>query len=103
MALTHFRNTTADEERLHTFEMDYCFPSQGSQQGITVLVVKEMQTKAVGAFMNPSEELIGYWVRVVEDFRSACGCGRVILKSDKEPSLVLTTGPEKCQTERHNS
>ena len=31
-----FRNTYADEERLRTFVMDCCFPSQGSQQGITV-------------------------------------------------------------------
>ena len=67
VALTHFRNTTAGEERLHTFEMYYCFPSQGSQQGITVLVVKEMQTKAVGAFMVPSEERIWYLAKVVTD------------------------------------
>ena len=51
--MKHFRNTSADEERLHTFVMDYCFSSQGSQQGITVLVIKEMKTKAVGAFMVP--------------------------------------------------
>ena len=103
VAMTHFRNTSADEERLHTFEMDYCFPSQGSKQGIKVLAVKEVQAKAVSAFMVPSEERIWYLVKVVTDFMSAYGCGRVILKSDKEPSLVLTTGPEKCQTERHNS
>ena len=39
VAMKHFRNTFADEERLHTFVMDYCSPSQGSQQGITVLVI----------------------------------------------------------------
>ena len=103
VALTHFRNTTADEERLHTFEMYYCFPSQDSQQGITVLAVKEMQGKAGSAFMVPSEERIWYLVKVVTDFMSAHGCGRSISKSDREPSHVLTTGPEKCQTERHNS
>ena len=86
-----------------TFEVDYCFPTQGSQQGITVLAVKEMQAKAVSAFMVASEERIWYLVKVVTDFMSAHGCGRSISRSEKEPSLVLTTGPEKCQTERHNS
>ena len=57
VALKHFRNTFVDEERLHTIEMDYCFPLHGSYQGITVPVIKEMKTKAVGAFMVPSKEL----------------------------------------------
>ena len=83
-----FRNTSADEEQLHTFVMDYCFPSQGSQQGITVLVTKEMKTKAVGAFMVPSQELSDYLVKVVADHMNACGCGRAILQSDGEPSIV---------------
>ena len=86
--MKHFRNTIADEERLHTFVMDYCFPSQGSQQGITVLVIKEMKTKAVGAFMVPSKELSDYLVKIVADSMNACGCGRAILKSDGEPSIV---------------
>ena len=78
--MKHFRNISADEERLHTFVMDCCFPSQGSQQGITVLVIKEMKTKAVGAFMVPSKELSDYLVNVVVDFMNACGCGRAIFK-----------------------
>ena len=41
VAMKHFRCTSADDERLHTFMMDCCFPSQGTQRGITVLVVKE--------------------------------------------------------------
>ena len=51
----------------HTFVMDYSFPSEGSQQGITVPVIKEMKTKA--------------------DIMTACGCGRAILKNDGEPSI----------------
>ena len=31
--------------------------SQGSQKGITVLVSKEMETKALSTFMVPSKEL----------------------------------------------
>ena len=88
IAMTHFRNTSADEERLHVCVMDYCSPSQGCQQGITVPVVKEMKTKADSAFMAPSKELDEYLVKVVADFMSACGCGRAILKSDGEPSIV---------------
>ena len=39
------------------------FPSQGSQQGFTVLVIKEMNIKAV-----PTKELSDYLVKVVADF-----------------------------------
>ena len=53
-----------------------------------MLVIKEMKTKAVGAFMVPSKELSDYLVKVVVDFMNACGCGRAILKSDGEPSIV---------------
>ena len=83
VAMKHFRNTSA-----HKFVMDYCFPSQGSQQGITVLVIKAMKTKVVGVFNVPSKEPSDYLVKVVVDFTSACGCGRPFLKSDGEPSVV---------------
>ena len=86
--MKHCRNTFEDEERLHTFVMDCCFPSQGCQQGIIVPVIKEMKTKAVGAFMVPSKELSDYLVKIVAHFMNACGCGRAILKSDGEPSIV---------------
>ena len=88
------RNTSADE-CLHTFVMDFCFPSQGTQQGITVLVVKKMKTKAVGAFMVPSKEVIEYLVKAVADFMNGCGCRRAILKSDGEPSIVALQEPMK--------
>ena len=86
-AMKHLRNVVerSDEKRLHTFVLDYC-SSQGSQQGITVLVVKEMKTKAVGAFVVPSEKLNEYLVKMVADFMSACG--RAILKSVRELSIV---------------
>ena len=32
VALKHFRNTSADEERLHTFVMDYCFRKEASKE-----------------------------------------------------------------------
>ena len=47
-----------------------------------------MKTKAVGAFMVPSKELSVFLVKNVADFMNACGCGRAILKSDGEPSIV---------------
>ena len=53
-----------------------------------MLVIKEMKTKAVGAFMVPSKELSDYLVKIVADFMNACGCVRAILKSDGEPSIV---------------
>ena len=47
-AMKHWRSAASrsDERRLHTFVMDYCLPSQGSQQRITVLVIKEAQEKS---------------------------------------------------------
>ena len=38
--------------------------------------------------MVPSKELSEYLEKIVADFMKACGCGRAILKSDGEPSIV---------------
>ena len=73
---------------LHTFVMDYCFPSQGRQQGTTMLVIKETKTKAISTFMVPNKGPNDYFVKAVVDFVSGCGCGRAILKSDFEPAIV---------------
>ena len=70
------------------FEQTRQHLARASKQGISVLVIKEMKTKAVGAFMVPPKELSDYFVKVVVDFMNACGCGRAILKSDGEPSIV---------------
>ena len=52
--MNHVRGASAhDDEMMHTLAMDICFPSQGDEQGITALVVKEMTTQAVGAVMVP--------------------------------------------------
>ena len=47
-----------------------------------------MKTKAVGAFIIPSREVIENQGETVVDFMSGCGCGRALLKSDGEPSMV---------------
>ena len=96
--MKHFRSTSADDERLHTFVMDYCFPSQGTQHGITVLVVNDIKTKVVGAFMVPSKD--EYLVEAVADFMNGCGCGRAILKCDGEPSIVAL--PEVVKNARQS-
>ena len=64
------------------------FPSQGSQQGITVLVIKETKTKAISTFMFPNEGANEYLVKAVVDFMSGCGCGLAKLKSDGELVIV---------------
>ena len=73
---------------MHTFVMDFCFPSHGSQQGITVLVIKETKTKAISTFMVPNKGASGYFVKTVAGFMSGCGCRRAKLKSDGEPAIV---------------
>ena len=88
VAMKHFRGASAQDERMHTFVMDCCLPSQGDLQGMTVLVVKEVKTRTVGAFTVPSREVSEYFVKTVVDITSGCGCGRTILKSDCEPAMV---------------
>ena len=53
----HLSSAEADEGRLHTFVMDYCLPSQGSQRGITVLAIKETKTKAISTLMVPKKKV----------------------------------------------
>ena len=90
IAMKHLRSTGAwsDEGKLHTFVMDYCFPSQGKQQGNTVLVVKEIKTKAISTIMVPNNGANEYLVKAAVEFMSGYGCGRAILKSDGEPAIV---------------
>ena len=100
--MKHHRSIGAgsDEGKLHTFVMNYCFPSQGSQQGIAVLVVKETNAKAISTFMVPNEGATEYFVKAVVDFMSGCGCGRAILKCDGEPAIVaLQEAVKNHQTE----
>ena len=67
IAMKHHRSTGAGSD-----EGTYCFPSQGSQQGITVLVVKETKTKAIRTFMVPNKGANEYLVKTVVDFMSGC-------------------------------
>ena len=88
--MKHHRSIGAgcDEGKVHTFVMDYCFPSQGSQQGITVLVIEETKIKAISTFMVLNKGASEYLVKAVADSISGCGCGRAILNSDGELAIV---------------
>ena len=74
-------DSVSDEGKLHTFVMDYCFPSQDGQQGITVLVIKETKTEAISSFMVPNKGASEYLVKAVVGFMSGCGCGRAMSKA----------------------
>ena len=58
IAMKHHRSTAAgsDEGKLHTFAIDFCFPSQGSQQGITVRVIKETKTQGNQYVHGPEQQ-----------------------------------------------
>ena len=88
--MKHHRSIGAGshEGKLHTFMMDYYFPSQGSQQGNSVLVVMETKNKEISTFMVLNKGASEHLVNAVVDFMSGCGCGRAILKSDGEPATV---------------
>ena len=107
--MKHHRSIGAgsDEGKLHTFMMDHCFPSQGSQHRITVLFIKETQTKAIRTFMVPNKGASEYLVKAVVDFTSGCGCGRAILKSDCELAIVAlqeaVKNPRQSDTILENS
>ena len=79
--MKHHRSSGAghDKGKLNAFLMDSCFPSQGSQHRIKVLVIKETNTKAICTFMVPNKGASEY-VKAEADHMSGCGCGRVILK-----------------------
>ena len=47
-----------------------------------------MKTKLVRSWSR-LKKLSDYFAKIVADFMSACGCGRAILKSDGEPSIVV--------------
>ena len=68
-----------EEGKLYTIVMDCCFPSHGSQQGTTVLVIVD----------GPEQRCPGYLAKAVPDFMSGCGCGRATLKSDSEPAIFF--------------
>ena len=91
IAMKLHRNIGAgrDEGKLHTFVMDCCFPSQGSQQGFTVLVIKETKTKAISTFMVPNKGTDEYFVKAVVDFMSGCGRGRAYSKVMANQRLLL--------------
>ena len=65
------------------------FPSQGSQQGNTVLVFRETKTKAISTVMVPNSSANEYFATAVVDVTSACVCGRATPKSDGEPAVAL--------------
>ena len=46
--MKHFRGASAHDERMHTFVMDYCFPSQG-------VVVNELKARAVAHIWSHQE------------------------------------------------
>ena len=98
--MKHLRRASAHDEGMHTLVVDYCFPSEGGQQEITVLVVKELKTNAVGAFLVPSKEVTENLVEAVVDFMSGCECGRAILMSDGE--LAMVAMQEAVKNARHS-
>ena len=59
-----------------------------SEQGITVLVIKESKTKAIRTFMVLNKGASEYFAKTVAVFMSGCGCGRAILeKGDGETAI----------------
>ena len=55
--MSNHRSTGAESDagKLHTFVMDYCFPSQGSQQGITVLDVNGTKNQGDQHIHSPEQ------------------------------------------------
>ena len=84
MAMKHPRSAVErnDEDRVHTLVMEYCSP-----QGITVLVIKETNIKAISARSwfqkkGANEHLVRQG-NCFADFMSRCGCGRARRASNR--------------------
>ena len=81
------------------FVMDYCFPSQGKEQTLIVLVVKDMEAKAVTTLLAPNKGYDEWVVESVSKFMDGCGYGRSILKSDGEPAMLALKEAVKQSSE----
>ena len=53
-----------------------------------MLVIKETKTEAIGTCMVPHRGASEYFIKVIVDFMSGCGCSRAFQKSDGEPATV---------------
>ena len=73
----------SDEGTLHTFVMDYCFPSQGSQQRDHCADHQRNQDQGDQHVHGFSDCL----VKAVVDFMSGCWCCHAIPKRDGEPAI----------------
>ena len=53
------RGAKRDEDALPELHMDYCFPASEGQEGVTILVGKERDSKMVVATVVPEKGTVG--------------------------------------------
>ena len=68
--------------------MDYCFPSQSSEDAAIVLAMRDSDSKATNAMMVPRKGNEEWIMKAVVGIIDYYGHGKVILKSDGERAIV---------------
>ena len=72
------------------FHMDFCFPGDAESEGhLTILVIRERQTRMMMASVVPSKSTGDFIVRRGASFIKEIGCskGVIVTKSDQEPAM----------------
>ena len=89
-SLPHFRQNEKDRANPE-IHVDYCFMGERESEMLTILVMKDRDSRMLGAAVVPRKGTTGrYAADEVVDFLRELGCSAmpVTLKSDQEPAIV---------------
>ena len=98
------RCTTPGASTEEVIWKDICFPSQGSQHGLTMLVIKETKTTTVSTSIGPKQGANEYFVKATES-SAVDGCAvapfstraRQFLKGDSQSTAAVETAVRRAE------
>ena len=78
------------ERRIPTISIDDCFPSQGDEEPIKVLPMRDSKSGALRGMLVPSKGPgeAGTVERIIKVIDNSWGRKDIVLKSDKEAAIV---------------
>ena len=88
--MSHQTIAKKDKPETIEFHMDFYFPGEEDGTGaLTILVIRERQTRMTMASAVPSKSMGNFIVRRGISFMKELGCsdGTIIMKSDQEPAM----------------
>ena len=94
----HYRKgQDSDRPEIPTIAMDYCFMGKENKKPLTILVIKDNDSKAMKAFITAQKgsgdgEIVWKLQKLIDD---QWGRRKIIMKADKEPSNQRAQRPPK--------